>query len=175
MEDWPSTVDEAVDRLIARLSLKDEATIARMRESDLVALNMIMDFLIGEEFGINAGIAFQLVDDLLDYISSEEELGKPVGNDLKEGKITLPLIYTLSTLEEAERRQLMDLFKNNLANDQDYRQLIGLVRDNGVVDRIKADAKAYVDKAARCLDMFPPSWSRKMLLELNRYIIEREY
>ena len=127
------------------------------------------------QFGINAGIAFQLVDDLLDYISSEEELGKPVGNDLKEGKITLPLIYTLSTLEEAERRQLMDLFKNNLANDQDYRQLIGLVRDNGVVDRIKADAKAYADKAARCLDMFPPSWSRKMLLELNRYIIERGY
>ena len=55
MEDWPSTVDEAVDRLIARLSLKDKATIARMRESDLVALNMIMDFLIGEEFGLWEG------------------------------------------------------------------------------------------------------------------------
>jgi len=69
----------------------------------------------------------------------------------------------------------MDLFKNNLANDQDYRQLIGLVRDNGVVDRIKADAKAYVDKAARCLDMFPPSSSKEKLLKLNGYIVERRY
>ena len=57
MEDWPSTVDEAVDRLIARLSLKDKATIARTRESHLVGLNlnMIMGFLIGEEFGLWEG------------------------------------------------------------------------------------------------------------------------
>jgi len=55
MEDWPATVDEAVDRLIARLSLKDKATIARMRESDLVGLNMILGFLIGEEFGLWEG------------------------------------------------------------------------------------------------------------------------
>ena len=65
-----------------------------------------------EEFGMNLGIAFQLMDDILDYISCEEEFGKPVGKDLKEGKITLPLIYTLSNFEETEIERVEDLFIN---------------------------------------------------------------
>ena len=127
------------------------------------------------QFGLNAGIAFQLIDDLLDYTSCKEELGKPVGNDLKEGKITLPLIYTLSNLGKAEKKRLEDLFKNHRADDEDYRQLITLVRDNGVIERIQAEAKAYVDRAARYLDIFHPSSSKEKLLDLNGYIVERRY
>jgi octaprenyl-diphosphate synthase len=127
------------------------------------------------QFGLNAGIAFQLIDDLLDYTACEEELGKPEGTDLREGKITLPLIYTLSNLGEAERKQLEDLFKKHRAGDEDYRQLITLVRDNGVIERVQDEAKAYVDKAARCLDRFPSSSSKKKLLELNQYIVERRH
>jgi len=126
------------------------------------------------QFGLNAGIAFQLIDDLLDYTSCEETLGKPVGNDLKEGKITLPLIYTLSLLGKAERERLEGSFKNHRA-EEDYGRLIELVRENGAVERIQAEAKAYVDRAAGCLDIFPSSSSKKMLLKLNRYIIERKF
>jgi octaprenyl-diphosphate synthase len=125
------------------------------------------------QFGLNVGIAFQLIDDLLDYTACEEELGKPEGADLREGKITLPLIYTLSNLGETERRKLEDLFKSDRAADEDYKQLITLVRDNGVIERVQDEAKAYVDKAARCLDRFPSSSSKKKLLELNQYIVER--
>jgi len=127
------------------------------------------------QFGLNLGIAFQLVDDLLDYTSSEDELGKPVGKDLKEGKITLPLIYTLSNLERAEIEKFQDLFKNHKAGEEDYRKVIELVRNNGAIDKIRSEAKIFVDKAATFLDLFPDSPAKEDLLELNAYMVKRRY
>ena len=127
------------------------------------------------EFGLNMGIAFQLTDDLLDYISTEEVFGKPVGKDLKEGKITLPLIYTLQKIEVSERNRLEHLFKNHQATEEDYGQFIDLVRSKGVLDRIRNEAKSYVNRAAGCLSMFPDSPAKRSLLELNQFIVERKY
>jgi len=127
------------------------------------------------KFGLNMGIAFQLMDDLLDYTSSEDVFGKPVGKDLKEGKITLPLIYTLPKIEAPERNRLENLFKNHQATEEDYRQLIGLVRSKGALDQIKDEARSYVDRAAGCLSRFPDSPAKSGLLELNRFIVERKY
>ncbi len=127
------------------------------------------------KFGLHMGIAFQLMDDLLDYTSSEEMFGKPVGKDLKEGKITLPLIYTLLKLEESERKRFAELFKSHQATEQDYRNLTGLVRSNGALDQIRDEAQAYVNEAATCLKSFPDSLVKRNLLELNQYIIDREY
>ena len=127
------------------------------------------------QFGLNMGIAFQLMDDLLDYTSSEDVFGKPVGKDLKEGKITLPLIYTLPKIETSERKRFMDLFKNHQATEEDYRQLIGLVRSKGAPDQIKEEARSYVDRAAGSLSRFPDSPAKRGLLELNQFIVERKY
>ena len=127
------------------------------------------------KFGLNMGIAFQLMDDLLDYTSSEDVFGKPVGKDLKEGKITLPLIYTLPKIEASEGNRLENLFKNHQATEEDYRQLIGLVRSKGALDQIKDEARSYVDRAAGCLSKFPDSPAKRGLLELNRFIVERKY
>jgi octaprenyl-diphosphate synthase len=121
------------------------------------------------------GIAFQLMDDLLDYTSSEDVFGKPVGKDLKEGKITLPLIYTLQTIEASERNKLMNLFKNHEADEKDYQQLIGLVRGKGALDHVKEDARSYVDRAAEYLSRFPDLPAKRGLLELNRFIVERRH
>ncbi len=128
-----------------------------------------------EQFGLKAGIAFQLIDDLLDYTSSEEVFGKPVGKDLKEGKITLPLIYTLSQLETAERKRLEDLFLNHRRTDDDYRDIIDLVRRNGALDRIREEARIYVTDAISCLDMFPDSATKRDLTTLSQHIIDRKY
>jgi octaprenyl-diphosphate synthase len=125
------------------------------------------------QFGLNVGIAFQLTDDLLDYTACEKELGKPGGTDLREGKITLPLIYTLLNLAVVERMRLEDLFKSDRAGDEDYRKLITLIKDNGVIGRIKDEAKAYAQHAARCLDIFPASSGKENLLELNAHLAER--
>lgn len=127
------------------------------------------------QFGLNMGIAFQLMDDLLDYTSSEDVFGKPVGKDLKEGKITLPLIYTLPKIEASERYRLEDLFKKHQATEEDYRQLIGLVRNKGALDHIKDEARSYIGRAAGYLGRFPDSPAKRGLLELNRFIVERKY
>ncbi|MBW1704184.1 MAG: polyprenyl synthetase family protein [Deltaproteobacteria bacterium] len=128
-----------------------------------------------ERFGRNVGVAFQLMDDLLDYTSSEEIFGKPVGKDLKEGKITLPLTYTLLKLEESKRKRFEDLFISHRATEQDYRNLTGLVRTNGALDQIRDEAQRLVNEAATSLKSFPDSPVKKNLLELSQYIVDREY
>jgi len=126
-------------------------------------------------FGLNLGIAFQLIDDLLDYTSSQEEFGKPVGKDLREGKITLPLIYTLEGVQRSERDKLENLFRNGHAGQGDYDDLIALVISKGGIEKIRSTAKSYVDEAALSLDFFPDSAPKKNLSELNQYIIDRTY
>jgi octaprenyl-diphosphate synthase len=125
-------------------------------------------------FGLNLGIAFQLMDDLLDYASTEEVLGKPAGKDLKEGKITLPLIYTLPQIEAEEKKRLEPLFKDGRATERDHRNLIELVKSNGALDRIRDEAQFYVNEGVKHLKPFPDSTAKSSLLELSQYIIERK-
>jgi octaprenyl-diphosphate synthase len=128
-----------------------------------------------ERFGLNMGIAFQLMDDLLDYTADQETLGKPVGKDLREGKVTLPLIYTLPQLAQSKREAIKDLFAGGEVADEDYRALIELVRQNGAIGQIRGEAEAFVEAAAEYLAPFPDSPAKENLLEMNRFIIEREY
>ena len=125
------------------------------------------------EYGLNLGIAFQLMDDLLDYTSSEEVFGKPVGKDLKEGKITLPLVYFVSELEEGEGERLAALFKSQKAFDQDYEDLIGRVRTHGAIERVRSEASEYVARAGELLGHFPDSPEKQGLIELGDYILTR--
>jgi len=127
------------------------------------------------QFGLNLGIAFQLTDDALDYTASQEEFGKPVGKDLREGKITLPLIYCLSEKTKAEVHELEELFKNREAGDEDFERVIELVRNQGVIERVQREAEDYVRKAASFLDSQSESPARKDLLGLGRYMITRRH
>jgi len=135
--------------------------------------NAAVDRLSG--FGLNLGIAFQLIDDVLDYTSCEEAFGKPVGKDLKEGKITLPLIYTLSELEKTEVHRLEDLFKKREATPRDHEEVISMVRNSKAIERIRAEAVDFVARGARFLDTFPALPVKKDLLALNEYIVNRNF
>jgi octaprenyl-diphosphate synthase len=126
-------------------------------------------------FGRSVGIAFQMVDDLLDYTSSEAVFGKPVGKDLWEGKITLPLIYTLSQLDKDEKKRFSELFKNRTTDKDAYQNLLNRVRGSGVLGSIRSEAQGYVDDAAMCLKRFPDSAVKENLLTLIQYIIHRTY
>ena len=126
-------------------------------------------------FGRSVGIAFQLVDDLLDYTSSEEVFGKPVGKDLLEGKITLPLIYTLAQLEQEEKKRYSEFFKHRKTDKAAYEALLDRVRHGGVLEKIREEAQGYVDGAATCLKPFPDSAVKTNLLMLIQYIIDRTY
>lgn len=127
------------------------------------------------QFGLNLGIAFQLTDDLLDYTATEEEFGKPVGKDVRGGRITLPLIYALSNLDRAEVKRLEDLFKNHKAGDKDFTNLIAMVRHRDIIERLHSEAKKYVNTAANSLNFFPESPGKKSLMGLNSYLVKRNF
>ena len=126
-------------------------------------------------FGLNAGIAFQLIDDLLDYTSSEEVFGKPVGKDLLEGKITLPLIYTLDEFDADEKDRTVRHFMSGNADEEDREGLIHAVRTGGAISRVREEAQAFVDKASACFHLFPDSPAKTQLLQLNGYITKRTF
>jgi len=127
------------------------------------------------KFGHKMGMAFQLVDDILDYSSSQETFGKPVGKDIREGKITLPLIYTLDKMAGREKKQFRDLFEGRHPSEEDYAALVETVRRNGALDEIHHEASAYVDEGGLCLGEFPDSEAKRSLLELNHFIVQRGY
>ncbi len=128
-----------------------------------------------KNFGLNMGIAFQIVDDVFDYTSTVEKAGKPIGKDLREGKITLPLIYTLSSLDKGERGRLEHLFKNRNASEKDHLRIIELVQDNGAINECRKDAQAYANLAGTYLSPFPDSPIKESLLKLNQFIVDRSY
>ena len=128
-----------------------------------------------KNFGLNMGVAFQIVDDLLDYSASEEEFGKPVGKDFREGKVTLPLIYTIAEMNKSDAKRFEALFMNGSEREEDYDELINIVRASGNMEKTKEKAQGYVKKAAEYLTGFPASPHRDSLLSLNDYMLERLY
>jgi len=126
-------------------------------------------------FGLNMGIAFQIMDDVLDYTCTGERSDKQICNDLREGKITLPLIYTLTCLDKRERDRLEHLFKGKKASEKDYVRTTELVQDNGAIDKCRRDAQDYVDLAETYLSLFPDSPTKESLLRLNQFIVDRSY
>jgi len=124
------------------------------------------------EFGEKAGIAFQIKDDLFDY--GDAQIGKPTGNDIKEKKLTLPLIYTLNLLEKHERREIIYLLKNKNRDKSSVRQIIELVKEKGGIDYAAGKMNQYRDESLEILHTFPSSPVRDGLEDLIRYSTERK-
>jgi octaprenyl-diphosphate synthase len=125
------------------------------------------------DFGMELGIAFQLIDDTLDYTASEEQFGKSIGHDLEEGKITLPLIRTLKRCSVDERRQIADVVEKEILDKEDFKAVFDLVKKYGGIDYTIATAKTYIDSAKMRLDIFGDSPGKSALLELADYIVTR--
>lgn len=124
-------------------------------------------------FGKYAGIAFQIKDDLFDY-QSKGIIGKPVANDIKEKKLTLPLIHTLSTVPAATRKSILSIIRNHNNNSKKVNEVIDTVLSNGGLAYAKEKMVEYKEKAASILNEFPDNNSQKSLLQLLNYIINRE-
>jgi octaprenyl-diphosphate synthase len=125
-------------------------------------------------FGLNTGIAFQLMDDTLDYISEEKTLGKNIGKDLSEGKVTLPLIYTLRTASPAGQEQLRAVIRNQNRTEEDLRLVMQAVRDSGGTGYTMKRAADYVNQAQDFLSIFPPTPEREALLAIAEYTLNRK-
>ncbi|TAH24283.1 MAG: polyprenyl synthetase family protein [Cytophagales bacterium] len=124
-------------------------------------------------FGEKVGLAFQIKDDLFDY-STEDIIGKPVGIDIKERKLTLPLIYTLNRVSWLEKRRMINIVKNDNENSVKVKELINLVKVNGGIDYANSVMMRLVEEAQLLLKTFPDSKYKNALLSLVQYTIERK-
>lgn len=124
-------------------------------------------------FGEYLGIAFQIKDDLLDY-SSSSVIGKPTGNDLKEKKLTLPVIYALRESNEKLSRQMLQIIRRNNKNKRKISKVVDFVLDSGGIEYTKAKMEEYRKKAIDILNDYPSSPVRDSLSALVEYAVERK-
>jgi octaprenyl-diphosphate synthase len=124
-------------------------------------------------FGEKTGMAFQIKDDLFDYAS--ENVGKPTGNDIKEKKLTLPLIYTLNNTDKATRRKIIYIVKNNNNDKAKVKWVIEKVEEAGGIKYAMEKMNEYKKEALAVLHEFPESPIRKGLEDLVLYVTDRKY
>ncbi len=125
-------------------------------------------------YGLNLGIAFQLVDDALDYASRPGDTGKPEGGDLKEGKVTLPLIFLLESLGGEECESILAGMRSNILSAGERGEVLNRVREGGFVDKTRAVAQDYVNKALKSLDVFPECNEKDVLLQAAEFVLTRK-
>ncbi|MCW1961369.1 polyprenyl synthetase family protein [Chryseobacterium viscerum] len=126
------------------------------------------------DFGTFTGMAFQIKDDLFDYLSSNV-IGKPVGIDIKEQKMTLPLIHTLKIASEKDRKYYFDTIKRYNNNPKRVKELIEFVKNSGGLEYAIKVMKDFQQKAKDLLNDFPDSEARKSLHSMLDYVIERKF
>ena len=140
---------------------------ARMAGADAATENAL------GEYGHNLGLAFQVVDDLLDFRGDQVKTGKPQATDFREGQATLPLIYLMPSLDEAEAAFAAERFGNG-ATEDDVRTLVGWMSERGAFDAASDRAEQFVAHAIKALGTLPGSPDRTLLETVARFIVARE-
>ena len=128
-----------------------------------------------ESFGLNLGTAFQIIDDTLDYSADKNRLGKSIGNDLMEGKVTLPLLHLLTRCSASERARISGLLNGEGVQDPDLDRVIAMMREYGSIRYATIKAQDYVEKSKKHLDVFGNSLHRQALGIVADYIVSRDY
>jgi octaprenyl-diphosphate synthase len=144
-------------------------TGARIAKADEKSINQL------GKYGYHLGMAFQMADDLLDYLSDEKALGKMPGADLKEGKLTLPLIYALSLCSENEKKFIEQEIEKGLSfNEVDFDSVLSIVEQYEGLSYTEKVAQNHVEQAKRNLDDFPDSKEKEILSMLADYSLLRK-
>ncbi len=125
------------------------------------------------EYGYNLGLAFQMVDDLFDYTMDTASLGKEVGADLREGKLTLPIIQALKEANAADRDQMVKIIQNEDFTVDEFNTLVTLLQKNDGIDYTVKTATAYLEKAKKALSVFETSKYKDSLLDIADYALAR--
>lgn len=125
------------------------------------------------DFGENLGMAFQIADDLLDYREQKETTGKPSGNDLREHKVTLPLIYALREMPASSLREVKHLFASEAVTDEEIATVVGIVEENGGFEYARARGEEFAEQAQNGLNELPDNVARQSLSASISYVMER--
>jgi len=127
------------------------------------------------EYAWNLGIAFQLVDDILDFTSREKILGKPVGNDLREGKVTLPLIYALETADSEERKLVETVLADGNYDQVPFSKILQVLNRHRGVERAQERAESFTEKARAIIAEFPESPYQRALAAVTDLVTARDH
>lgn len=122
-------------------------------------------------YGYHLGMAFQLIDDALDYTGNAEELGKNVGDDLAEGKPTLPLIYAMNKANPEDALLISDSIKNSNINELD--NIVRIINDSGALDYTMTLAQEHAEKAIECIQFLPDSTYKNAMTDLAHFSVAR--
>ncbi|SEM80925.1 octaprenyl-diphosphate synthase [Sphingomonas gellani] len=142
------------------------AVVAERGEAEEAAL---------DAYGRNLGIAFQLVDDAIDYVSDADTMGKDAGDDFREGKVTLPVILAYARGSEEERKFWKDAVEGRRDTDADFAHAVDLVRRSRAVDDTLARARHYGQRAIDAIAMFPASPAKDAMIEAVAFAVARAY
>jgi octaprenyl-diphosphate synthase len=125
-------------------------------------------------FGMKTGIAFQLADDILDYVADQKNLGKKLGKDLAEGKITMPLIYLLKNASDAEREEIRGIIKTGAESEDGHRRIMELFAQYDAIEESLKIARDLIEEAKAELGGFPDSAGKEALLAMAEYAMQRK-
>jgi octaprenyl-diphosphate synthase len=126
------------------------------------------------EYGYSLGIAFQMADDLLDYTADAQVLGKPIGTDLREGKLTLPIISALQRATQEDRTRMEIIVRDTDVTEEDFATVVDLIKQYGGIEYTRERAQEHIDQAKKSLDIFEPSPTRTLLEQLADYVLARK-
>ncbi len=142
------------------------AVIAKVSEEKKEALGL---------FGKNIGIAFQVADDTLDYVADGKRLGKSLGEDLREGKITLPLLHLLKHCRKEDQNELNEIMDSKNFDHNNLSKVIKLMQSHGSIDYALKEAQTYANEAKSALSVFPDSPQRQYLMTIADYVVQRDH
>jgi len=125
------------------------------------------------EYGANLGMSFQIIDDLLDFTGDEKLLGKPTLSDLSEGRITLPLIYTLNNDGKENQKRVAELMKQKNQDKESFEEILKIVKSNGALDYTYKKAEEFSRKSRDIISQFPKSAHQEALSLLSEFILTR--
>jgi len=126
------------------------------------------------EYGLNLGIAFQIVDDILDVIGDGARLGKPSGTDIKEGNVTLVAIHALNNGSTIDHAELTRIIRKRRKDETEIRQALGMIQESGAVEKARVDARSFGSLAKKALDELPDTEAKGNLLRLVDYVLTRD-
>ncbi len=156
------------------IRMKTATLIASCCESGAISVNMPEEITKEmHKFGEHIGMAFQIKDDLFDY-QQTNMIGKPVGIDIQERKMTLPLIYAINNASEKDKKWLIQSVKKHNKNKKRVREVIDYVKKSGGIEYTITKMKEYQNKALNIISKQPNSPAKESLLEMINYVIERE-